>query len=155
MSDITLTGIELVIHAAELHGAVSEPDHEVGDLQDALRLAWELFRPEQRMAFMVDPQVRQQVVDQMDGPEAETEYDAKVQALLDGLPPRHARKWANHLAREAGYDVCRSDRTATDRWSWIVRPPDLERLPGDFDSPRAAWAAAVEDFGARKASEPR
>lgn len=32
--------IEFYIETAETHGAESEPDHEVGDLQDFLRAAW-------------------------------------------------------------------------------------------------------------------
>lgn len=32
--------LEDILQAAKQHGEESEPDHEVGDLQDALRLAW-------------------------------------------------------------------------------------------------------------------
>jgi len=37
-----------IIHSAEQHGINSEPEHEVGDLQDALEIAWELLTPDQR-----------------------------------------------------------------------------------------------------------
>ena len=40
--------VEEIIAAAERHGEQSEPDHEVGDLQDALRAAWALLSPDQR-----------------------------------------------------------------------------------------------------------
>ncbi len=43
--------IEDVIAAAERHGQDSEPDHEVGDLQDCLRAAAGLFTEEQRIQF--------------------------------------------------------------------------------------------------------
>lgn len=43
--------IETLIEAAERHGAESDPDHEIGDLQDLLRAAWELMSQEQRRAF--------------------------------------------------------------------------------------------------------
>jgi hypothetical protein len=32
--------LEDILQAAQAHGEESEPDHEVGDLQDTLRLAW-------------------------------------------------------------------------------------------------------------------
>lgn len=44
--------IERVLLAAEQHGANSEPDHEVGDLQDVLRSAWSLMSREQRDGLM-------------------------------------------------------------------------------------------------------
>ena len=37
-----------ITSAAAAHGAASEPDHEVGDLLDALACAWEVMTPEQR-----------------------------------------------------------------------------------------------------------
>lgn len=40
MKDHTL---ECILNSAQQHGEDSEPDHEVGDLQDALRIAWELL----------------------------------------------------------------------------------------------------------------
>ncbi|MBG6083059.1 hypothetical protein [Rubrivivax gelatinosus] len=44
--------IEEFIDAAKQHGVDSEPDHEVGDLQDLLRAMWELLTPEQRLAYV-------------------------------------------------------------------------------------------------------
>jgi hypothetical protein len=44
--------IEAYIAAAEQHGKDSEPDHEVGDLQDMLRVAWSLMTPAQRVSFI-------------------------------------------------------------------------------------------------------
>lgn len=43
--------VETYIAAAQRHGADSEPDHEVGDIQDLLRAAWAIFTPDQRTAF--------------------------------------------------------------------------------------------------------
>lgn len=40
--------IEDLLAAAGAHGQLSEPDHEVGDLQDALRACWSIMTPEQR-----------------------------------------------------------------------------------------------------------
>ena len=40
--------VEDIIQAAESHGRENEPDHEVGDLQDALRLAWARLSPQAR-----------------------------------------------------------------------------------------------------------
>ena len=39
--------VEALIKSAETHGLDSEPDHEVGDLQDYLRAAFTLLTPEQ------------------------------------------------------------------------------------------------------------
>jgi hypothetical protein len=41
MTARTETMLHEIFAAAERHGIASEADHEVGDLQDALRLAWE------------------------------------------------------------------------------------------------------------------
>lgn len=53
------TGIELCIEAAEQHGKDSEPDHEVGDLQDVARKMWEIMTPGQRLKLMADEDVRE------------------------------------------------------------------------------------------------
>ena len=37
-----------VLESARRHGEDSEPDHEVGDLQDALRIAWKALTLAQR-----------------------------------------------------------------------------------------------------------
>lgn len=50
--------LEVLIEAAKQHGEDSEPDHEVGDLQDFLRAMWELLTPEQRLAYAGLPAVR-------------------------------------------------------------------------------------------------
>lgn len=47
-----MTNIEDLIHAARQHGLEDDPDHEVGDLQDILRAAWEIMTPDQRTALM-------------------------------------------------------------------------------------------------------
>ena len=49
--------VEVFIKAAVRHGEDSEPDHEVGDLQDYLRAAFRLLTPEQKVAFLADPAV--------------------------------------------------------------------------------------------------
>lgn len=46
--------IEVYIKAAQNHGEDSEPDHEVGDLQDLLRLAWSLMNDGQKATFRND-----------------------------------------------------------------------------------------------------
>lgn len=40
-----------ILSAAEAHGLSSEPDHEVGDLQDVIRQMWRLFDLDQVKAF--------------------------------------------------------------------------------------------------------
>lgn len=60
-TDKKLELIELCIHAAEEHGKDSEPDHEVGDLQDCLRDMWDLLTPTQKAAFMALDGVRERI----------------------------------------------------------------------------------------------
>jgi hypothetical protein len=54
MSD---NSIEALLASAAQHGRDSEPDHEVGDLQQFLRLAWEIMTPAQcdRLLAEADP----------------------------------------------------------------------------------------------------
>jgi hypothetical protein len=47
-----MTNLEDFLGAARQHGADEDPDHEVGDLQDLLRAAWNLMSPDQRTALM-------------------------------------------------------------------------------------------------------
>lgn len=46
--------VEKIIDAATAHGEESVPEHEVGDLQQALREAWKHLTPEGRRAVMED-----------------------------------------------------------------------------------------------------
>jgi hypothetical protein len=47
----------LLMEAARLHGENSEPDHEVGDLQDLFFACWRVMSPEQRALALSDPTV--------------------------------------------------------------------------------------------------
>lgn len=47
-----IVDIEDLISAAQEHGLQSEPDHEVGDLQEILRTAWELL-PENKRGVLI------------------------------------------------------------------------------------------------------
>lgn len=67
--------IEFYIQTAETHGAESEPDHEVGDLQDFLRAAWELFTPEQKLAFSKNARVHETLQGAM------VNYDEFIESL--------------------------------------------------------------------------
>lgn len=49
--------LDRLLEAARRHGADSEPDHEVGDLQDLLRAAWEQFTSDQRRNFLMQSAV--------------------------------------------------------------------------------------------------
>jgi hypothetical protein len=46
---------------ATAHGEASEPDHEVGDLQDMLTVAWNLMTDSQKQQFFSSPEVEQVV----------------------------------------------------------------------------------------------
>jgi hypothetical protein len=52
-----MNGVEKLIEAAAAHGRDSEPDHEIGDLQDFLRLAWSLMTDEQCSSLMSMAQI--------------------------------------------------------------------------------------------------
>jgi hypothetical protein len=43
--------IETVLDAAQRHGRDDDPDHEIGDLQDAFRAAWKLMSEAERTEF--------------------------------------------------------------------------------------------------------
>jgi hypothetical protein len=47
-----MNGVERLIDSAAQHGRDSEPDHEVGDLQEFLRLAWSLMDEKQCESLM-------------------------------------------------------------------------------------------------------
>jgi hypothetical protein len=47
----------LLMEAARLHGENSEPDHEVGDLQDLFFACWRVMSPVQRALVLSDPAV--------------------------------------------------------------------------------------------------
>lgn len=47
------TELDKFIDAASRHGEeFGEPDHEVGDLQDALRIAYKVMNAKQRLVFI-------------------------------------------------------------------------------------------------------
>jgi hypothetical protein len=48
--------IEALIQSAKQHGLDSEPDHEVGDLQQLVRLAWGIMTDLQRGDLLVEAQ---------------------------------------------------------------------------------------------------
>ena len=52
-----LLDVEFYIDTAELHGEISDGDHEPGDLCVFLRRMWALLTPEQRLAFARDEEV--------------------------------------------------------------------------------------------------
>ena len=52
-----LLDVEFYIDTAELHGEISDGDHEPGDLCVFLRRMWALLTPEQRLAFARDDEV--------------------------------------------------------------------------------------------------
>lgn len=49
---VGFNNIEQVLQSARAHGDASEPDHEIGDLQDALRLVFDrLSRTQRRLVL--------------------------------------------------------------------------------------------------------
>lgn len=64
--------IEHLMEAAKRHGEDSDPDHEVGDLQDMLRAMWELLPADKRSEFLAQDVVT--VVLEASGLEGELRY---------------------------------------------------------------------------------
>lgn len=54
---------ELIIKACALHGSIGEPDHEVGDLQDALRVAFHNMTPIQQAKVLKEVEEDEGMVD--------------------------------------------------------------------------------------------
>lgn len=52
MTESDYDGFDKILEFAELHGTDSEADHEVGDLQDALQIAWELLNEKDRQTLV-------------------------------------------------------------------------------------------------------
>lgn len=52
---VPTTNVEEMIEAANRHGEGSDPDHEVGDLQELLRAAFELLTDDAKKAFFASP----------------------------------------------------------------------------------------------------
>ncbi len=52
MPETNYDGYNAIVESAAQHGRDSEPDHEVGDLQDALCIAWELLNEEGRSSLL-------------------------------------------------------------------------------------------------------
>lgn len=57
--DGTVVDAETVIRAAEIHGSYDDPDHQVGDLQDALRAVWRNLDKATRATFTEHPTIFQ------------------------------------------------------------------------------------------------
>jgi hypothetical protein len=49
--------LEFLLGLAEEHGRDSEPDHEVGDLQDLCRAMWRELQDWQRQRVLASPEV--------------------------------------------------------------------------------------------------
>ena len=47
-----MPNLDKLLASAKAHGENSEPDHEVGDLQDALRIAWDLLDEAKRRELL-------------------------------------------------------------------------------------------------------
>ena len=74
-------GIDLILEAATSHGESSDPDHEVGDLQDALRAAWDIMCPGQRAALLLHPDVAEDLEAEL--PDGLLPSAGRLQAALE------------------------------------------------------------------------
>ena len=52
MAEVNYDGYNAILKSAFQHGENSEHDHEIGDLQDALRIAWETLNEKGRQTLV-------------------------------------------------------------------------------------------------------
>lgn len=52
------TFVQRVLDAAQAHGEQSDHDHEVGDLQEVVRILWKLVPATKKYSAMADPNIR-------------------------------------------------------------------------------------------------
>ncbi len=71
-------GLELCLQAALAHGKDSDPDHEVGDLQQLLRRAWQILSPGQRLEFMASASVSELIEANLPKVDVEEAFDKLV-----------------------------------------------------------------------------
>ena len=78
-----LLDVEFYIDKAAWHGELSDPDHEVGDLQQYLRQAWALLTPEQRIAFARSAGVQETLSSHADVTDDLRELEASISQSTD------------------------------------------------------------------------
>ncbi len=78
-----LLDVEFYIDKAAWHGELSDPDHEVGDLQQYLRQAWVLLTPEQRIAFARSADVQETLSSHADVTDDLRELEASISQSTD------------------------------------------------------------------------
>ena len=61
-----MSSLQDILDAAERHGSESDPDHEVGDLQDMLRTAWDMLPKTKRSKLLLE------AAEQLDSWDSET-----------------------------------------------------------------------------------
>jgi hypothetical protein len=71
---------EFYLSVAQTHGEDSEPDHEVGDLQEFFRTVWLLLTPEQIVAFANHPDT----LGTLRGANADPEEEPPTVSPIDG-----------------------------------------------------------------------
>lgn len=77
LDDLSLFSVERYLRSALRHGVDSEPDHEVGDLQDWMRSMWELLTPAQKLQFATN----ERVLDTLAAAEGEDIEDLKQETF--------------------------------------------------------------------------
>lgn len=111
----SMLDIEKYIQAAKQHGEDSEPDHEVGDLQDILRSVWPLLGEDAKTVAISLPKVREVLVAgsakmmDMELPSAEDLQRAYCENP-EGCPDFPQSDWQ--------YEVTNGD-TSRGYWEWL------------------------------------
>jgi len=105
---IDFTTAETYVDAAQQHGEGDDPDHEVGDLQDFFRAAFDLLTDRQKILLSKNPGVRSTLenalclqdgeIDEIDPPVEQPSGDLKVRVgKLGKLMTRDGREIAGVL----------------------------------------------------------
>ena len=111
------TGLQLILQAAAAHGESSEPDHEVGDLQQALRAAWDLMDAAQRMQLLGSDAVREQILNELPCSDPQEQLDAAIAA--EGPPAASSDNIVSRLLAAFPGFVDDSDVNGADLVDWV------------------------------------
>ena len=116
--------VEHYINAAAQHGEDSEPDHEVGDLQEFLRAAWNLMSADQRVKFSMLESVR----DTMYGATGEEAFISRVDDVAGSVKveeedwlaavPKNTEAWG---FTEYGKDGKRAAKELSAKFETLLR----------------------------------
>lgn len=85
-------GVNLILEAAEAHGTNTEAVHEVGDLQNALRAAWAIMNPAQRVGLLRSSFMAELLENELPASEDGTSSRVRVETVANAQLAAEARR---------------------------------------------------------------